>query len=242
MHRRDFLLASLFSPLAGAATADWNYTNAGPARWGELDGGFKLCSTGDQQSPVDLHDGIHAQLPPVHLDWKTAKCTISNNGHTIQVGAPEGSFVEVGSMKAPLTQLHFHAPSEHAVAGNRAPMEVHFVHQGSDGGITVLAVLLAAGGQNAEFSAIIGAAPKEANGKVSSESAIDPSKLLPADRSRTWRYRGSLTTPPCSQNVDWIIFEQPLSVAQADIDRFRSIFPLDARPLQPLNRRFLLQG
>lgn len=242
--RRRFL-AGLFScPIcvAAAAAPEWNYGDAGPRQWASLNPAFRVCGNGDQQSPVDLHDGIKARIPEVRLNWKKEKLTVWNNHHTIQIAAPEGSFIEIGQEKPNFVQFHFHSPSEHAIAGRRAAMEAHFVHQDKNERIAVLAVLLVPGGRNAAFSAIMNIAPTQPDGKVSTSSPIDPRELLPASLESSWRYEGSLTTPPCSQTVDWIIFDPAVSVAQADIDLFRRIFPMNARPLQPLNRRYLLRS
>jgi carbonic anhydrase len=208
-----------------------------------LDPAFSVCGSGDQQSPVDLDAGVQAIVPPLRVHWQSAKPIIWNNGHTIQVVVPEGSFLDVGSsVRIPLAQFHFHTPSEHAVAGKRAAMEAHFVHQQKTGAITVVAVLMNGGSQNANFSTIMKAAPRQTGGKNASTSPLDPVRLLPSSLKKTWRYRGSLTTPPCSETVDWIICEEPIAVEDADIARFRAIYPMNARPLQPLNRRYLLKS
>ncbi len=182
-------------------------------------------------------------MSPVHVQWQAAKSVIWNTGHTIQVVVPEGSFLKVGSSAPiPLTQFHFHTPGEHAVAGKRAAAEAHFVHQEKGGAITVLAVLLNGGGQNADFSTIMKAAPRQAGGKAPSPFPLDPVRFLPASLEKTWRYEGSLTTPPCSETVDWIVCEEQIAVDDADIERFRSLYSMNARPLQPLNRRYLLES
>ena len=244
-NRRAFLSLAASLPCVQAllaVTPEWNYTDKGPQQWPRLDPQFGVCSAGDQQSPIDLHDAIKSQLPPVQIDWKTGEATVLNNGRTIQVNVPEGSTIQIGGVTSRLTQFHFHGPSEHAVNGKRFAMEAHFVHTQANGDITVLAVFLTPGGQNALFSTIMRAAPQKADGKSTTRGDIDPAALLPRSRQNTWRYHGSLTTPPCSQTVDWVLFEEPVSVAQADIDRFHAIFAMNARPVQPLNRRFVLRS
>lgn len=244
IHRRTFL-ASLTScaTCSRALAAEWNYKDHGPSEWPKLDPAYSACGAGTQQSPLDLDAGVQSILPRIRVRWQTAKSTIWNNGHTIQVVVPEGSFLDVGSSAPmPLAQFHFHTPSEHAVAGKRAAMTAHFVHQQKTGPIIVLAVLMNGGGQNAEFSTIMKAAPRQAGTRIPSPSALDPARLLPASLKKTWRYRGSLTTPPCSENVDWIICDEQIAVADADIARFRALYPMNARPLQPVNRRYLLES
>jgi carbonic anhydrase len=225
-----------------ARAAEWNYGDRGPREWPALDSAFAICGQGDQQSPVDLEGGIWASVPTVRVHWKSARSTVWNNGHTIQVVVPEGSSLDTGSSGlAPLSQFHFHTPSEHAISAKRSAMEAHFVHQQRTGAIIVLAVLLEGGGQNANFSAIMRMAPRQPDQKKTSPTAIDPASLLPSSLQKTWRYRGSLTTPPCSQTVEWIVCEEPVTVAEADIVHFRALYAMNARPLQPLNRRYLLR-
>ena len=186
---------------------------------------------------------MQAILAPIRVHWQSARSTLWNNGHTIQVVAPEGSFLDVGSSAPiPLGQFHFHTPSEHAVAGKRAAIEAHFVHQQKTGAITVLAVLLNGGGRNGELSAIMKAAPRQSGEKTESPGPIDPARILPSSLNKTWRYRGSLTTPPCSETVEWIVCEEQIAVDDADIARFRAIYSMNARPLQLLNRRYLLKS
>ncbi|HWF07343.1 MAG TPA: carbonic anhydrase family protein [Bryobacteraceae bacterium] len=241
--RRRFLAGILSCPLClAAATPEWNYGDAGPERWPSLDPAFKACGAGDQQSPVDLGDGIRAQLPKIQIDWKKTPLTLMNNGHTIQASVPRGSAVRIGTVSGSLAQFHFHAPSEHAIDGKREAMEVHFVHNEQHDRIIVLAAMLKAGGANAAFSQIMRLAPPRPGAEAAIPDPLDPMELLPAARQSAWRYEGSLTTPPCSQVVDWIIFDQPLSAAEADIDRFTNIFPMNARPLQPIERRYILRG
>lgn len=244
IHRRSFVAALLSCPacIAAAAGPEWNYTSAGPARWASLDPKFAVCGTGDQQSPVDLRDGIKADLPPFRLNWKKEAFQLRNNGHTIQADVPAGSTLGIGSLEFTLLQFHFHSPSEHAIAGKRSAMEGHFVHRHSDDHLAVVAALIVPGGSNAAFSAIMQAAPAKSGATAAVSPPIDPRDLLPGNLAATWRYEGSLTTPPCSQIVDWIVCNETVAVPQNAIDRFRRIYPMNARPLQPLDRRYLLRS
>ncbi len=244
MNRRGFLSRATILPccLANAIAQEWDYGNKGPKTWGRLDRSFSACAAGNQQSPVDLRDGIKAELPALSVDLPAAPVTVSNNGHTIQVKLSVEGSARIGAGKAQLIQFHFHAPSEHSILGRAAAMEVHFVHRHPDQSLTVLSALLTPGHDNAAFSAIMNIAPRHANMDASTPKPVEVRGLLPAELQSSWRYEGSLTTPPCSEIVDWIIFNDPVPVAQADIDRFRKIFPMNARPRQPLNRRYVLRG
>ncbi len=242
MHRRGFLAGVLSCPLCAqavrAAEADWNYET--PNKWGELDPAFKLCSIGREQSPIDLENAVPANIDRLVIEWEPQAFAIVNNGHTIQANAEPGGFLRIGEEKYELKQFHFHAPAEHALNGERAAMEVHFVHAQPGGKLAVVAAFLTAGGKNTAFSRIMKVAPA-AEGEARLERPLNP-RALAQKQGPLYRYEGSLTTPPCAEVVDWNIFAAPVRVARADIDAFRRIFPNNARPLQPINRRFLLRG
>jgi len=139
-----------------------------------------------------------------------------------------------------MTQFHFHHPSEHLVDGKSFAMEAHFVHAAEDGGLAVVGVIMAAGRANPVFNKIVSTMPEEGP-PVPADSAIDPNGLLPARRAY-YRYEGSLTTPPCSETVDWLVLADRIEVAEADIARFAKLYPMNARPVQNRNRRFILRA
>ena len=240
-NRRSLLAGLALCPLcagaARAAGAHWSYEgHGGPEEWGTLETEFKACSLGNQQSPINLEGSVQAAGSGPKLSWKPEAFTVVNNGHTIQANAgADAGTARMGDKTYALRQFHFHAPSEHAVNGQRAAMEAHFVHAAPDGSLLVAGVFMVPGKANAAFSTVMAAAAK-GDGKAE----LDPSAFLPAS-SATYRYEGSLTTPPCSEVVDWNVFAEPIQVAEADIAAFRAIFPMNARPLQAVNRRFLLR-
>ena len=244
--RRAVLIGLLSCPvcasLARAADeAHWSYEGTdGPTQWGELDPGFKACSAGTQQSPIDLKGAIKADFGRLELDWKPQAYAIVNNGHTIQANAKPGSFARVAGDTYALQQFHFHAPSEHAINGTRTAMEVHFVHAGTGGRYAVVGAFMQSGAANAAFGAIMAAAPRKP-GDGALRWPIDPHQLVPA-KSDVYRYAGSLTTPPCSEVVDWNVYAHPIEVAAGDIAAFHALYPMNARPLQALDRRFVLIG
>lgn len=175
---------------------------------------------------------------------------------------PDGSLLRVGRASYEMIEFHFHSPSEHAVDGKRAAMEIHFVHrQAKNGGFGsdpvhggndwqaepraatqsfgVVGVFIEPGLANAAFAEIAKSMPPQAGGEAS--IMVAPTALLPRSL-RYWTYAGSLSTPACSEVVTWMVLREPIRVAQADIDRFRALYPNSARPLQPRNRRFVLQS
>ena len=223
-----------------AEGAHWTYEGAtGPAKWGDIDAASKVCSAGSQQSPIDIIAPVKAQLPSLHIAWGKTAESIVNNGHTIQLNASKGSTITVGSEPYTLVQFHFHHPSEHLIGGKSFDMEVHFVHAHASGGLAVLGALMVAGKSNSVFSNIVTMMPRDEGEPVKSGLGIDPNGLLPA-RLAYYRYPGSLTTPPCSETVEWLLLTAPIQAAQADIAEFAKLFPMNARQAQKANRRTVL--
>jgi len=219
--------------------AKWSYEgDTGAEHWGKLKSAYGACSAGIQQSPIDLTTTFNAEMIAPVTDWNSFAPTVVNNGHTIQVNVPAGSSMILEGKSFKLLQFHFHHGSEHTVDGKQYPLEVHFVHQSADGGLAVLGVFFEEGADNPTLAKIWNDAPAIA-GEIKSEAVIDSAALLPADQSR-FRYEGSLTTPPCSEVVNWVVFKQPLEASTAQIEAFAKIFESNFRPVQPINRRFIL--
>jgi carbonic anhydrase len=247
MHRRQALkilagsaLCPLCTSTSFAAEPHWSYQGAtGPDRWGTLDAANGMCSTGVQQSPVDIVRPVSAQQPPLNISWSKRPDTMINNGHTIQLNFAEGGALAIGGRRYGLTQFHFHHPSEHLVDGKSFAMEAHFVHSAVDRGLAVVGVFIIPGKANAVFNKIVSTMPAEESSPVAADPAIDPNGLLPV-RSDYYHYEGSLTTPPCSETVDWFVFADKIEVAEADIARFVKLYSMNARPVQNRNRRFIL--
>jgi carbonic anhydrase len=235
-------LCPICAPASFAAEgAHWGYEGEqGPSHWGDLDVASKACSIGSQQSPIDIRSSITARLPPLQIAWPKKPNMIVNNGHTIQVNADPGNTLTVGKDKYDLLQYHFHHPSEHLIGGKNFPMEVHFVHRNAAGNLAVVGALMTAGRANAAFNKIVAAMPAK-EGPAIKMTAADPNQMLPAKRSY-YQYSGSLTTPPCSEVVNWLLLREPIQVARADIDAFGRLFPMNARPAQKENRRFVLSS
>ena len=232
-------------PLCGgrglASEGHWSYDGAtGPEKWGDLDATDAPCSAGGQQSPIDITGTIIARQPTLKIEWSKQPNTVINNGHTIQLEVPDGDTLRMGNRTYTLRQFHFHHPSEHLVEGKRFAMEAHFVHAATDG-LAVVAVLMVPGRQNAAFKKIVSTMPMEEGPAVPADPAIHPTRMLPA-RREYFHYEGSLTTPPCSETVDWIVLAHPIEVDEDDIARFVKLYPMNARPVQQRDRRFILSS
>ncbi|MGB6437045.1 MAG: carbonic anhydrase family protein [Bradyrhizobium sp.] len=230
------------SAVFAAEGAHWTYEGTtGPDNWGDVDAASKVCSVGSQQSPIDIIRSIKAQLPPLRIAWGKTADTIVNNGHTIELKAAKSSTLTFGGGPYRLLQFHFHRPSEHLIRGKRFPMEVHFVHAHASGALAVIGALMAAGKPNPVFSKIIATMPMQEGETVKADPAINPNDLLPA-RLAYYRYPGSLTTPPCSETVEWLLLIDPVQVADADIAGFAKLYAMNARPAQNANRRDVLRS
>ena len=221
----------------GSHAQTWTYGGAtGPERWSGLDPANAACTTGQQESPIDLKGAITADLGDLDIDWSPMVAAARDTGHAIQLDAPEGSTMAMGGQTYRLLQFHVHQPAEHLLNGRRFPLEIHFVHAGPDGILGVLGVFADIGVASAPLQAMIDSLGAPATGPM-----LDPNGFLPAGRDFL-RYEGSLTTPPCSETVDWVVLSDPITVSQAQIDTFERLHPGNTRPIQPLYRRFLLHS
>ena len=221
----------------------WDYGDAlGPSHWGDLKPEFATCKSGHHQSPIDIRDTKKAALPPIQFEYKPSPLHIIDNGHTIMVNYSPGSFIAVGDKKYTLKQFHFHRPSEEKINGKNFDMTVHLVHADDDGNLAVVAVLLQQGEGSALVHELWNDLPKEKDKEESFDNIqINPSQILPRDRGY-YTFSGSLTTPPCSENVTWYVLRQPTTVSAQQIQRFSQLYRDDARPTQPLYDRIVLES
>ena len=221
-----------------AAAPHWTYHGEeGPAHWAELAPENARCTTGTSQAPVDVPAGAKVQAgSALTLAYQPSAIALTNNGHTAQVGYDAGSTMTVAGTTYELAQFHFHAPSEHRVNGKAFAMEAHFVHKAASGDLAVLGVLMDAGDENAFLAPWWSAIPAEA-GEARPAGTVNAADALPADLSH-YTYAGSLTTPPCSENVTWVLLKSAVTVSYEQAYRFASLFGAStARPVQDLNGR-----
>ncbi|MEO1132489.1 MAG: carbonic anhydrase family protein [Cyanobacteria bacterium J06639_1] len=234
------------SPRAEAQPSrHWGYEGAeGPEFWGELASEFSQCSIGTQQSPIDLKraGAIDANLDELAFNYQPTPLDIVNNGHTIQVNYAPGSTLTLDGQTYDLLQFHFHDPSEHTVDGEPHPMEAHLVHKNSTtGDLTVVGIFLDIGAENEALQTVWEAMPREAGPAFAvADVKLNAMDLLPANTQDFYRYSGSLTTPPCSEIVNWIVMKEPVEVSFQQVERFAATVGENARPTQASNRRFVL--
>lgn len=223
--------------------AHWDYGSiAGPSHWGELSPEFRACTTGHRQSPIDIRNTERRELPHIVFDYKPSRLRIVDNGHTVMINYAPGSYVVVGDQRYQLKQFHFHRPSEEKINGKAFDMSAHLVHVNSEGKLAVVAILLEAGEDNGLIRELWKDLPKEkAKEEVLDRVQIDLSQILPQDRSY-YTFAGSLTTPPCSEDVTWIVLKHPTSISSAEIEQFSHLYRNDARPTQPRYDRAIFES
>lgn len=230
----------------------WDYESAGPAKWASLSPDFAACGAGKRQSPIDLHGAKGAGLSQLLTSFRPAElrvvhhehmADVVNTGHSVQVNAPDGDTVTVGEEKFVLLQYHFHSPSEHHVDGRAYPAEMHLVHKAADGRLAVIGVLFEEGAANNAIEPIWANLPSTKGEEHHlANVTVDADDLLPTSRA-SYRYSGSLTTPPCSEDVTWIVMSTPVTMSAEQLGRLRSTLVGNNRPVQPGNGRpLVLEG
>lgn len=216
---------------------EWGYTgDTGPSHWGELSPEYALASAGRAQSPIDLVGAEAADLPAIEFDYRPVAVNVVFNGHSIQENESGTSSVTVGGKRYSLEQFHFHSPSEHTIDGRHSPMEMHLVHKAADGEVAVIGVMIEQGAENAALEPLWDNLPTAENRARRAEMKIDVAAALPASGDYL-HYTGSFTTPPCTEDVRWMMMREPIELSRAQIAAFRAIINNNNRPVQPLNDR-----
>lgn len=221
----------------------WDYsTMRGPSHWGDLEPEFASCKKGHRQSPIDIREARKADLSPIQFDYRPSPLNIVDNGHTIMINYRPGSSITVGDKRYELKQFHFHRPSEERINGKGYDMSLHLVHADEKGNVAVVAVLLEKGADNALVNTLWKDMPNtKEKTEVDKDVQIDADGLLPADH-HYYSFTGSLTTPPCSEDVQWFVLKHPVSVSVAEIEQFSKLYRNDARPTRPLYGRVVLES
>ena len=238
-------------PAAGAARsmsgvepghAHWDYAGPeGPAAWAQIKPEFSKCASGTRQSPIDIREGIRVDLEPVAFDYKAGGFKVVDDGHTVQVDVAPGNSIEVMGRRYDLIQFHFHRPSEERIDGRQFDMVAHLVHRDLEGHLAVIAVLLERGSALQAVQNVWNNLPLEKGDAVVARTLLDPSEMLPTDR-RYYTYMGSLTTPPCSEGVLWMVMKTPLPISAEQIGIFARLYPMNARPIQSAGGRLVKES
>jgi carbonic anhydrase len=217
--------------------AHWEYAgHGGPSHWSELEDGFATCKLGKTQSPIDIRGAKKGKLEPIGFNYATGPAEVINNGHTVQVNLSNGGSVKLADGEYKLLQFHFHTPAEEQVNGVKYPLVAHFVHKNAEGKLAVVAVLFKEGAENAQLKSVFANMPAKAGESKALDGGLDPASVLPEQRGY-YAYRGSLTTPPCSEGVRWQVLKQTVTLSKEQLAAFKTLYPMNARPVQPLNGR-----
>jgi carbonic anhydrase len=245
MHRFETVVLGLFlggvmcaGALAQQSGAKWSYEGKdGPLNWGRLDHAYNACAMGKEQSPIDIR-GAHLDkaLQPIEFHYVSGAMTLVNDGHTVQVTPPAGSYIVADGVRYDLVQFHFHHPGEEAVKGKLPDMSLHLVHKSADGKIAVIAVRLNEGNANAVLAALWEHLPKTVGATDKLTTSMSPAGLLPTDRGY-WTYEGSLTAPPCTEGVRWFVFEEQVELSRDQLKSFNLLYKVNSRMLQSVRGR-----
>jgi len=229
------------APTASPTPAHWTYEGEeGPTHWGELDPAYEMCGKGKNQSPIDIASTNRQDLANIAFHYQPSNVNILNNGHTAQVNYDAGSYIELDRVRYDVVQFHYHTPSEHEVDGKLFAAELHIVHKSADGNLAVVGLLLQEGAANTAFDPFTNNLPAEKSDVKDAGVTINAMDFLPSLQT-TYRYSGSLTTPPCSEGVHWLIMTTPVELSSDQLSKLESLFDANNRPVQPLNERGLAE-
>jgi len=241
------LIFSLFFIFESAHSAPlkWSYSGkTGPEYWGSLDPAYVKCSKGFEQSPININTANLVEatdLDPLKFRYTTTPFKVLNTGHTIEViPRNQENSLWIDNERYILKQLHFHHQSEHEINNKEFPIEIHLVHQHSNGKLAVVGIFVKEGLQNNVLKNVFEHLPRTISSEEIVEKPINLTALLPKDKS-FFTYDGSLTTPPCTEDVTWFILKEPIEMEQRQIRSFSELYPSNDRPLQPLNNRVVFK-
>lgn len=236
-----FALLAMLSNVFAAENIHWGYSGeVGADKWASLSPDNFAC-TGKNQSPINLSGFIEADLSPIEFNYVKGGNEILNNGHTVQINYAKGSSIKVDGETFNLLQFHFHAPSENHINGKSYPLEAHFVHASDNGDLAVVAVMYEASSENKGLGEAWSKMPAHAGDKHELVKPVAADDFLPTTRDH-YRFNGSLTTPPCSEGVRWLVMKNTITASKEQIEAFSNVLhEPNNRPLQPLNSRTVLQ-
>ncbi|NML61107.1 carbonic anhydrase family protein [Massilia sp. RP-1-19] len=229
-------------PPPPANSTHWAYDGEfGPANWSKINSKWSQCGTGGRQSPIDIRDGMKVELEKLAFDYKPSSFSVIDNGHTIQVNVAGGNYLTVQNRSYELVQFHFHRPSEERINGKSFEMVVHLVHRDVEGKLAVLAVLLERGAAHSMIQTVWNNLPLEKHDTVQPSVVLDVAEVLP-ERGDYYTYMGSMTTPPCTEGVLWLVMKQPMQASPQQMAVFSRLYPFNARPVQANSGRVIKES
>ena len=223
-------------------SAHWSYSGeGGPENWWRLKPEFARCAEGARQSPINIRGGIQVDLEPIRFEYRASAFSVTDNGHTVQVTTSPGNTLSVMGRRYELIQFHFHRPAEERVDGRVFDMVAHLVHKDPDGRLAVVAVLLDRGQPNPIIQSVWNSLPLERNEPLAGTAPLELEQLLPVNRGY-YTYMGSLTTPPCSEGVLWMVMKTPVEISAEQLSIFSRLYPMNARPIQSASGRIIKES
>ncbi|MCZ8235506.1 MAG: carbonic anhydrase family protein [Inhella sp.] len=220
----------------------WGYTGPGaPEHWAELDPAFRICGVGTRQSPIDLRDTFQVDLDPIRFDYAPVGFSVQDNGHTLHVALEGSPSLTVRGERYRLTHLQFRRPSEERIRGKQFDMSVQLFHRNDAGRWAVLSVLLERGEPQPVVQQVWNHIPLEKGDIQKGLAPLDLTALLPTERPY-FTYMGSLTTPPCTEGVLWLVMRQPVGISDQQLGIFEKLYPMNARPIQAGSGRIVKES
>lgn len=264
MKPKIYLPVLAFSALLAHATAradspPWTFEDQDqPGGWGAVEGAetpppynypYAECAIGGSQTPVDIANVKKTRvMNGVTFNWKPFTADFYNTGHAIQVQPVDSSTysgtTKLGKDSYPLLQAHLHTPSEHTINGKRYDAEMHFVNVRTDGRLAVIGLMIEVGWPNDQIQLMLDNTINSPDQKTHNPTSIvfNPAKLLPKGpgSGKFFTYSGSLTTPPCTEGVNWYVYEKPISMSAGQLEQLQAFYDGNYRYLQALNGRQLV--
>jgi carbonic anhydrase len=221
----------------------WSYAGPnGPAHWADLSPAYNLCRDGKEQSPINIVRPRLGKLAPLLFSYVPVQLRILDTGHYVQINSPTGGSLSIGGKSYSLVQYHFEQPGEEEIEGHSYSMGAHLVHKDGQGRSVVVAIQFTVGKENPFIQVLWGHLPKHPGmEEVPAGVTFDLSGLLPTSRDY-YSYGGSLTTPPCTEGIRWYILKTPVEISAAQLAAMAKLYPHNARPIQPLNGRQVLES
>ncbi|WP_341516913.1 carbonic anhydrase family protein [Citrobacter gillenii] len=239
--RTTLLLACIMSFSVQASSWGYSIGDTSPEHWGEINNEYKSCQTGVNQSPINIQpsDTSKLGLPILTMQYTDSPVRFQSINHTLQatMNSYTPDTLNIDNQLYYLKQLDFHAPSEHTIEGKNYAMELQLLHKNQQGDTVIVAVMFDVDEPNQAIKNLWESFPTMEGSNMPIFSPVNINQLLP-DNKVYWRYSGSLTIPPCSENVTWIVLKTPISLSTEQLENFRYIVGhMNNRPLQPLNGR-----
>ncbi len=235
-----FITAMFLSEGEPKPYAQWKYEGElGQKNWSKLDERFSTCKDGLNQSPIDITTVIKAELTPLIFEEKSKATTFRNDGNLLQVTFQGGNYVYVDNIKYGLKQINFHTPSENKIDGKSFPMEAQLIHSDAKNNIAIISVFFEEASDNFVLNRLLRNLPENENETQNIKSEVFAYEILPSTKDY-YRFNGSLTTPPCTEGVKWIVMKTPVELSKSQLNDFTKVISNNARDIQDINARIIL--